>query len=879
MTGGICALLIAMLFAACASAPDPEHDESSRDTRRIVFEGVEAFDVAQVQKQLSLNIDVQTAAHPRKSLTEFVETIERTVDAGYRHSGFPEATVEAAFDEQSGRIVVHVREGIRYRCGAVRVQGLPAMLEAELTEALTEKFCPLGVVPVVKRQVDGTGKTEWQTTTGEPSGLSSPVWKSGEPARIDAFGSRPLRSQIRDFFLAQGFSSPNWKLTYELDSKLQSITAVITVKDLGRHSIVDEITVVGDDRHSTEEILDYLDLKMGMPFTGRLRDKLERQLWESGRYIESGVDPIHPKFADVPVEVTLVEHPYAPRLTEEPTTENRALSKLLDWLTNWSAGEFEEDLILEASCNGAELLGLIGERVRVKGENLDEVDPATNYLFNFRIVASPRLGHLISVRATTRNGNTVLEQSVLADETRLVLMSPLNRSFLEFPHLSRIQLLPELKFSAAKPNAKDTRGLKLTFGATGTGRNPKFSGPLAICVKASPAAVLAASHCFKQSATRRENGCLQLATERLRIVIDEQTGRLEGFELHGENGETKLRIRSANDALSGEKKGQLDQMAGWRNLYDPNHLWKSFAFFLLDEYRPVPGVRHSEGAEQSLAALYKLIDHWSGESFSDLSSVIADDDESPDRFRIPDKRVVWTIPEFKIFNQFETGSVVGWMLAIYREFVPRAGCLWPVGRDALLSLISRLPGSPYSVCAYDEVASSGPVGHLIAALMLQPSSPATTKRLADDGLEKLSIQDFRADYTPFLAADSWIGRNIVSLAEAMGKLDATEIDALVRLLPIENNEPAVADALHLLRRKRNGNVRDTLPGVLDRLWTVSLKSSVENALRSLAAGESFLSFDKDKTENLDSKFFPDAEEKRSDVSDDRSRQKFPFRIK
>jgi len=135
---------IRMLVATCmlltlgaVAQGAPEDEESLRDPRNILFEGVQSFDVSQLQKRLALDIDVQVAGHPKNPLPDFLKTLEDALVAGYRNSGFPNARAAARFDSKRQRVVARVDEGPRYRCFQVRVSGLAADESSALIAYLT----------------------------------------------------------------------------------------------------------------------------------------------------------------------------------------------------------------------------------------------------------------------------------------------------------------------------------------------------------------------------------------------------------------------------------------------------------------------------------------------------------------------------------------------------------------------------------------------------------------------------------------------------------------------------------------------------------------------------------------------------------------------
>src|SRR4051812_33032611 len=79
-----------------------------REIERLVFEGVESVTVGDICEALAIDFEVALAAHPDASLSGYLRAVETTTLLGYHHSGFRDAKVTAAYDEQQERIVVRV---------------------------------------------------------------------------------------------------------------------------------------------------------------------------------------------------------------------------------------------------------------------------------------------------------------------------------------------------------------------------------------------------------------------------------------------------------------------------------------------------------------------------------------------------------------------------------------------------------------------------------------------------------------------------------------------------------------------------------------------------------------------------------------------------
>jgi hypothetical protein len=136
-----------------------------------------------------------------------------------------------------------------------------------------------------------------------------------------------------------------------------------------------------------------------------------------------------------------------------------------------------------------------------------------------------------------------------------------------------------------------------------------------------------------------------------------------------------------------------------------------------------------------------------------------------------------------------------------------------------------------------DAAASGETGLLgklvVAAIELYLGLPApgfATK----EGLAQTLTGEFRIDYEPLLARDSWLGEWLVSLAEALRELDETDLRALARFLPEGARRKALARELLLLGASPRSPVEPVLADVLDGLWVGVLPETVADALAKMS---------------------------------------------
>ena len=106
-----------------------------------------------------------------------------TIETGYRHSGFPQATVEASYQQARHQIEIRVREGRRYQCGQVQVTGAQAVPHDVLVRALTEDSKPARI-----------------------------RWKKAGPVPFDVETDAEMRKLLEVAFEEAGFYRPDFEI-------------------------------------------------------------------------------------------------------------------------------------------------------------------------------------------------------------------------------------------------------------------------------------------------------------------------------------------------------------------------------------------------------------------------------------------------------------------------------------------------------------------------------------------------------------------------------------------------------------------------------------------------------------------------------------------
>lgn len=830
MTGVTQVLLFVAVLAAPGAARPDERDESVRDPQNFAIEGVESFEAADVKNALAADIDVQMASHPDRPFAGFIETVSRRILAGYHSLGFARAKVKVDFDQKWRRVAVWVTEGPQYRCGKVIIAGLDEAQSRAVEESLTVGDHSLYDVPVTLEQPDGTQTTVWEDTAGRRSKARRPLWKLGEPAAVDDGITKKIYERIYDRLSADGRVFARTRIFRAYDEERRLVDLKIDVSAADRGATVGRIDIEGLGANSRDDLLRYLDVRSGASFQGALPAQLQRRLWESGRFITQEVTARRSGdrgSSEVDLKIVVTEHPHNPPLSAELSPEQQALLKSSQWLREWGAGDHPDDLVVELHADGGP-----AEDQEGFSELLPTIDA--------RFVASPRHGQVASITLSSAERKPLFMQTILAQDGRIVLFSPLQRARFEFEHSTQTQLVATVSLNATPPD-EEKHVSRIGLGLLAWTGPTRYSNLFELHVELDPAAVVDQVRFIPRESLRVENGNLILEhrekNNEWRIAADELTGRILNAHVRTDNGERsdQVQFRFENGAFGREVERQDRLLAGSRNGFDPGRACCSLGMHLLDAWREYAWADFSDEDRASLAALRKLLALWAPESLGELFAGLPMG-ASPEAFCIPPRDIRFVHPALDALNASELPLLAGEILPVYRKLVPRRGWLWPLGRELLISSIARPDAKPLEQENWRSLYDSGPLGHLCGALACAGLDPKMSQYVAADAARVLSAKAFQADCAPLLAGDSWLGRNLLSLVDALAKLDEPEIRAVVRLLPDGAPYERITRTVLTLQSNPLRKANDVLPAILDDIWKSSVRAQVEIALKKIATG-------------------------------------------
>jgi hypothetical protein len=798
---GVELAIIVQLSVLVVEAVEPA---SVRQIDRIAFEGIEAFELQQVREILAIDFDLWVAAHPKNKLPNYLKAIEEVLGGGYRRCGFPRAEIQASYHERLQRIGVRVVEGVRYRCGDVRVVGAKQMPVEQLVESVTED-----------------------------ASISKIIWKKGAPAPFDEVTAQLTRKRIADAFANEGFLSPKFDSKIWTGVGADAAIMEISVIDEGPRASVGTVYVFGTKRDASDDVLKYLNLHTGKPLDARMQSDVPRRLLDSGRYVSAvirrGMMPsaTGPEWQSFDLRIDVKEYDLAPPLKQELSAVERALLRLKDWLEGWSRGDWDDDIVVSATWK----LNQVVNAGFSAGPTTAGADHKMNRMCRMRAILAPSRGQTVSFSTLDADFNELTEAAFANCPDRFVMGSPARRVKLELANDGATQLALQINtLAAATQNIGDPpflANLSISFSSR---RNRKDATPLKVTPRLLPASVLSLAH-YRDSQCALRNGEWEIHNPKFRVRFDDASGRLLKAEFSNAADAGLLTIWAEKGALRAEVQRIETQLAAANAAYNSGTPWKSTLEFLLDEMIPIGASLGPSERTESWRALRKLVRRWSPPRIAELMEQRVNRlPEAVDPLRIPSHRSSWTIADWPAWNLQAKKNTVGMLLPVYRRLVPQAGWIWPIGRDAALHAVSPSAISEEALREAVESNEVGPLTELFLATAVSFSIPQIGEAARNASFERLTVKHFQYDYRPFLTGDSWLGRAVISLAEAARTLDDSELQALVRLLPEKAPHEAISRSILLLKNDPDRPVEELLSAALDHAWNDALRSQAISAV-------------------------------------------------
>ena len=786
MTFCMCILLMPCALSQAAERPRPAVVGLLGDPVRLEFEGNASFTPEEIRRTLMMTPDFLLASHPAAPLSDYLSVLKRLMQSGYQRCGFPDARVSVDLHENREQIRVKVSEGPRYMRGRIDVMGADTLPTEAFVTQLTQ--------PRIKKTDSGKSEEE------------DPIWQTGKPAPFGQASLKHLNKQIKSVLSELGFYFCMFSVEVVPEPGTSKARLVIQIKEEGLRAI-SEIVINGNTKNTREQILQYLDLKEGMPLDRALVLKTEKRLWHSARFLDHTVIPsVETDRKAIKLTIDLREYEHAPGLCETFSPEERLLLKCGDWLSGFR--NRADDLMLEIS--------------------LKEID------MQLQLVISPSQGVLLILRQNHGTQGTDVLNAALLTPKKTTFFSPTGKTMFVLPALSA-QVMAELTITP-NPDIDDDKLFVIRPGV-GVKKDKSGSGdPYELEVNLAPVFFVYCAHQDNVDVTRLSDaGIVSFSGDsKNQIKIDRQSGRLiDMTPFESETGQIALTVK---EGLFDRLTQDIEQSTSdHTNRYAPQSPIGSLSRYVAEMpllhwelYRRQGDSLGISDDELSKAAavigkiLEKAIapfDQW----------LLTRQNAGDDTFRIPASHDETAVPSMRQMVTM-VGSLV---FGACNELFPPGSWPWTLARETVFvaggmgKYTQRELGRTY------QSSQTGPIGYLATAKLLTLINPPLSRAFAAKGLETLLVDDFQKDWRLLVMGDHLLSQCLSQMVQVLTDLNDDDLNAVLAVSSPDQTR-LIRECIDSLRENAAKPMHQTLAPVFERHWQSELKDKVEKALRSLA---------------------------------------------
>ena len=333
------------------------------DPDRLVLYGVTSFQEQEIVSALMKDPEVIIASHPTSYLDEYIMVVEEGIRQGYLHSGCPDVQVEVSkADASEPAIEAQITEGACYTAGDVIVRGAQTIPVDDLVGYITEEYQGFRLVdsqPFLDSLPEGFHVNYDQSVTvpgvlsprgaqGETVGFEDSVWVKASPAPFDKPTRAEIEWRVAASFAAAGYPDAEFDVSFDIENSSKTAQLVIDVIDEGKPSTIGSISIDGNIKNSSQEIIELLGVEVGQLYNWRTFQKLENALWNSARFFDYAVESERGSEGGSGVDITVnvTEYEPAPPLSVEFSVEQKALLKTRKWVLDTLASGYTLDILI-----------------------------------------------------------------------------------------------------------------------------------------------------------------------------------------------------------------------------------------------------------------------------------------------------------------------------------------------------------------------------------------------------------------------------------------------------------------------------------------------------------------------------------------------------
>ncbi len=814
-------------FVGLSGSADNTQVGDKGDLDQIEFLGATTFTPQALRDALSSELRFLLLSHRQAPLAEFLETLQQKVLAGYQYDGFPDAKVAAAIEPDTGHVRVKISEGTRYRCGKVQVTGAkpeataaivarlsrPATGASKLAQAVQNMGKPGSGAPKEGASVTVETYAEIERSdpraalaANRPASDEPPLWLPGEPGAFGEEAEGKIKSIVKDCLAEDGLFFPRVSSSVKLDPGSGTADLLVQVLDEGPQGTVSQLEVIGNEKNTREEILDFLGLKPGMAITRSRVAEAEQKLWRSARFVQYEITPEPAasgmsKATSVRLSIRVQEYDLAPKLAAPLSAEQQAMVRLCNWMSDFASRP--EDLEIAGALSAAD--------VPVRG--------------SADFVLSPSQGAVLRLRDSPKSNG--MDYALLLATNAVGVYGPKSGGkFLgQFPGTALCLLI------AFAPSSGSNR-FSLSIGGgfrTALDEDSKSAAtpPFDLRLTLAPAAFLSLLDDTNLQ-IEAKGGSLALVSSNQVLRLDAATGRLKELAYHSPNG--SFEVRFAKGAFEQARRTVDAATAGFSNRYDPSHPLSSLVAFgavevarssLLDR---VITNRTQVQRERAVTALNKL---FGPTVLAPLEQALGTNNPSHS-FSIPADEADLALAQNSL-----SAFLAAFGFRYCNGLFPRNSWPWTLARESVFLLAHQHTYTGAELERLHGAEGTGPMGCLVIGEVLARMGLPAAKAFGFKGLTLLSANDFLSDCRLFLEGESGLARTFSNMAVVLRDMPPEEVDALAAMLPTEE-AGFLRNCAQALRAAPALPLSASLRPALEKYWNQSLRARVRTALRNLS---------------------------------------------
>jgi len=778
-----------------------------REFDRWDFHGNATFSARGLWTGLNTTFDFPELLHPLAPREVFLAAIESHLRLGYQHCGFPNAQVAASYDANADRVSVLIQEGARYLSGPVEVIGAQKMPMERIVKSLTETNASTGALPLPFQFLDNAPANR-SAATGTNN---SNIWSEGQPAQFDNLSLQSLCDRVKNTLAECGFYRSRFSLQVVTNAATRTATLQVKIAEEGPPATIDQIEVVGNKKNSREALLTYLDLKPGMKYTSDLAASINDRLYHSARFLTNSVLASAPDDAGrLKLTINVLENNDSPPLTEKFKPTEETLLKAREWLAQ--LGNTRDEAVISVSGYSEAALTL-------------------------QCILAPHRGLLVLENETV-SGTNRLRHALVASSSEIALYVPrLQQKYLT--RFSTEQFKSYITVETSAPGA-DGNTANLTIGAGFESLDERTNmPPYALSMSLAPAAFVRLADPKKRTSWFADNELICSNANSV-LKLDARTGRLIGFTFKsGESSHAGLDLHFEPEAFE-SACSQIEQAgAGFTNVCRTNAPFSSAIGFLGSELVQLPMVESYLNAilpKATGAQIPALLRQLGNEDLFEALTIFKELEETTNAtaegFQIPQQPKAQ--PDHDGFMQTELAAISQGVLVFGDKiFPPRS---WPeiLLRDSALLFRGQTTYLPADMTEISASPETGPIGCLASARLLKAVEPFTAKKIAQRGLQQISMDAFRRDYQVLLDEHYLAGQFAAQVATTLSHFNESQLGVLTMVMS-KAQVKFIQDCAQQVRTAKPGQpLVETIAPALDVYWNTELKQKIADQLKQIA---------------------------------------------